>query len=145
MLYDCDMDQKRCPKCGKLKPIGQFNWKKKGIKRQSHCKVCQALYTKAHYKKNPAPYRSRAAARKKTAMEFVMEYLRGSKCIDCGTADVRVLEFDHVRDKKSGNIMTMARSGKGISSIETEIAKCEIRCANCHRVRHNGDSWRGIA
>ena len=62
----------------------------------------------------------------------IMEVLR-SGCVDCGERDIRVLEFDHVRGKKVANISTLATTGSCWRRIAEEIAKCEIRCANCHR------------
>jgi len=44
-----------------------------------------------------------------------------------------VLEFDHVRGTKSGNISEMMRGGFSWKRVLEEIEKCEIRCANCHR------------
>ena len=55
---------------------------------------------------------------------------------DCGANDPRVLEFDH-RDPntKLDHVTSLARRGAAWARIEAEIAKCDIRCANCHRRR----------
>ena len=50
-------------------------------------------------------------------------------------SDIRVLEFDHVRGEKSGNISEMIASGHSIARLQTEIEKCDVVCANCHRIR----------
>jgi hypothetical protein len=62
---------------------------------------------------------------------FVYEVLR-SGCIDCGEADLRVLDFDHVGEKR-GSIGNLARWGASIERLRQEVAQCEVRCANCHR------------
>ena len=54
--------------------------------------------------------------------------------MDCGVSDVRVLEFDHVRGEKLGIISKMV-SNVSAKVLEDEIAKCEIVCANCHKIR----------
>jgi hypothetical protein len=63
---------------------------------------------------------------------WIYEYLSRARCTDCGLADPLVLEFDHVSGKRR-NVTAMAWTGYGIKSIEAEVAKCEVRCANCHR------------
>jgi hypothetical protein len=64
----------------------------------------------------------------------VWDYLLSHSCVDCGEADPIVLEFDHVRGVKLMNVARMT-SGSTYSwnKIEAEIAKCDVRCANCHR------------
>jgi hypothetical protein len=52
--------------------------------------------------------------------------------VDCGETDPVVLEFDHVRGEKKGEIAMMVRVD-GWDKIVEEMAKCELRCANCHR------------
>ena len=52
--------------------------------------------------------------------------------MDCGERDTLVLEFDHV-DTKFANVTRLAWFGCSIATIDAEIARCEIRCANCHR------------
>ena len=73
-------------------------------------------------------------------------YLSHHPCVDCGEVDPYVLEFDHVRGKKSNNITKMVMDGYSWSAIEAEIAKCQVRCANCHRIRESekGSSWRSL-
>ena len=64
------------------------------------------------------------------------EYLNGKRCLDCGAGNPMVLEFDHIpgRGKKEANISDLLQRGSWIK-IVAEIAKCDIVCANCHRIR----------
>lgn len=68
--------------------------------------------------------------------QAVWDYLKLHPCIDCGEGDPTVLEFDH-RDpaEKSRTVCDMARARFSWDKIEAEIAKCDVRCANCHRRR----------
>ena len=63
---------------------------------------------------------------------FISNYLKTNPCVDCGETDPVILEFDHVRDKDF-NISDAARKGVSMKKLSDEIAKCEVRCANCHR------------
>ena len=72
--------------------------------------------------------------------KFIHDYLASHPCIDCGNANPIVLEFDHLRDKQFG-IGRMAGGGHwSLDRIKGEIEKCEVRCANCHRIRHAKES-----
>jgi hypothetical protein len=61
----------------------------------------------------------------------VFDNLRGG-CVDCGITDIRVLDFDHVRGTKRASVSDLVRVGAGIERILDEIAKCDVRCRNCH-------------
>lgn len=65
---------------------------------------------------------------------YVVEYLISHPCIDCGNTDIRVLDFDHVRDVKINNIATACQKAWKLEKLIAEIKKCEVRCANCHRI-----------
>lgn len=56
-------------------------------------------------------------------------------CKNCGNEDFRVLEFHHNRDKDFV-ISNAAISGFSIEKIKSEIEKCDVLCANCHRIEH---------
>jgi hypothetical protein len=76
--------------------------------------------------------------------QMVRIYLSTHSCIDCGNPDIRVLEFDHIHGHKVDEISHLLSQGYGWSAIEAEIAKCEVRCANCHRLKtmELGKWWR---
>lgn len=78
---------------------------------------------------------ARAKARERRARNkaFRDEYLLTHPCVDCGEADPIVLDFDHVRGQKRYNVSPMWNSSYGLARIQAEIAKCEVRCSNCHR------------
>jgi hypothetical protein len=64
-----------------------------------------------------------------------MSYLKTHPCVDCGISDVVLLDFDHVRGKKRAGVCDLINRAARWETILTEIEKCEVVCANCHRKR----------
>jgi hypothetical protein len=61
--------------------------------------------------------------------------LKAGPCTDCGgTFPPECMDFDHVRGRKQFNVGRYI-SGRSWATVLTEIAKCELVCANCHRTR----------
>jgi hypothetical protein len=58
--------------------------------------------------------------------------LSRSACVDCGEQDPVVLDFDHIAAKRD-KVTRLAWFGCSLETIDDEIKRCEIRCANCHR------------
>jgi hypothetical protein len=57
-------------------------------------------------------------------------------CADCGVRyPPHQLEFDHVRGTKVADVSRLATRPVGVKRLLEEIAKCEVVCANCHRLR----------
>lgn len=67
-------------------------------------------------------------------MRVILVDAMSGGCVDCGKSDIRVLEFDHVRGDKVDSITSMVRRGLSVEVLVEEIAKCEVRCANCHTI-----------
>jgi hypothetical protein len=96
------------------------------------------------YKRRLAGARRKAQAKAK-ARAWVLAYLLEHPCVDCGEADPKVLEFDHIDPAlKEHGVSRMVSDGLGITSIEREVAKCEVRCCNCHRRRSLDDGHGGF-
>lgn len=96
----------------------------------------------AYYKNNKAKCLATSARNKKLYMErdkqYVNEYKAKHGCLDCKQHyHPAVLEFDHLEPKKNAScsVSRLVRFGSSIKRIEEEIAKCELVCANCHRLR----------
>ena len=98
--------------------------------------IKQREASRRHYAKNRAKVIAKAKEYSVKARvrirAFITAHLKTNPCVDCGETDIIVLEFDHIRDKDF-NLSDAARNGVGIKKLKDEIAKCEVRCANCHR------------
>src|SRR5947207_8731105 len=135
-----------CTKCGELKPLEAFPPVRRGEpKLQSWCRDCFAAYGREYYRNNRDVQKSRllrnTAARRADKQTRMIEYLRTHPCVDCGEADIVVLQFDHLSNKER-NVSSMLSGGWSWYAIEQEIAKCEVRCANCHRLEQRCDTFR---
>ena len=130
---------KKCTRCKKEKLVEDFNFKIKAIGlRQLQCKECTRLLIKNHYNTNKQYYLLKARKRNKKLREminnFLCEYLLKNPCVDCGESDITVLEFDHKGIiPKLNTVSYLSRVHRPIAEIQTEIDKCEVRCANCHK------------
>ena len=75
------------------------------------------------------------AARRQEITERLAAYKLDLGCVDCHyNTHAEALDFDHIWDKEF-NVSDMVRLGYSWANILVEIEKCEVVCANCHRVR----------
>lgn len=70
------------------------------------------------------------------------EYLNETKsvpCKDCGQSyPPYVMDFDHRDPSKKKYTISMARGLWTWKSLRAEVAKCDVVCSNCHRIRTHG-------
>ena len=140
--------KKICSKCNQEKDLNEYNWRneKKGWKH-SFCKECHTKYRHSHYVNNKKKYLAKARKWNKGQVtilrKFIFDYLSDHFCVDCGNKDVRVLDFDHVGNKRMG-IAQMMRNCHSLESVTKEISVCNVRCANCHRIKtfERGFFWK---
>ncbi len=135
------MTTRFCTKCGREKDISEFSWSIRGIKRHSRCKACHSKEHSEYYERNKKrllEYKwDRQVRKREEAREYVEAYKATHPCIDCGKSDARFLSFDHVRGTKKMNVSQMVNQGYSIEAIQAEIDKCEVRCLECHHLRHH--------
>ena len=130
---------KNCLKCGP-QPIEHFGKNaryKDGL--HPYCKSCRSEQGKERWQGLTDEQKQRIlaqqAAGKRMKQEEVLRYLLDHCCVDCGEDDPVVLEFDHVRGEKLGDVSSLLDRHAFTPTIEAEIAKCDVVCANCHRRR----------
>lgn len=134
------MRRKICNICNEPKDINDFsNNKAKKDGKNYYCMECGRKNNKKYYLKNKEKYKARSSywrrQRKVKRLEFVLSYLKERGCIDCGEKNPVVLEFDHVRGKKYRTICKMLSRSEPMDRLKKEIKKCDVRCANCHRIK----------
>lgn len=100
---------------------------------------CCARHYKLLYRNGDPRLQKRASSTDGKSAAFRKQWVREYKvergCTDCGyNTHWAALDFDHlpgtvkVRDIKAGQQL-------GWKALLAEIAKCEVVCANCHRIR----------
>ena len=141
---------KLCSKCGLEKDESEYYFRDKvSGKLHNQCKGCykdrRTTTYKEHYQKYKILYQRRARERRVKVRQglqtHMIEYFLGKSCEGCGESDPVVLEFDHIDPKiKSFGIANGIRNGYSWDKIRSEIEKCRILCANCHK-RHTAQQY----
>ena len=74
-----------------------------------------------------------ALKRQSNGKKFI-DTFKDSPCMDCNQKfPPYVMDFDHVRGEKSANVGEMGTHA--LEMIIEEIAKCDLVCSSCHRIR----------
>lgn len=70
-----------------------------------------------------------------------IDTLKARPCMDCGGSfPPECMDFDHrVEEVKNYSISRMRTSSE--KSILEEMTKCDLVCANCHRIRTKKRQW----
>jgi len=90
------------------------------------CANCHRLRTDARMVKSTVPWKARLRAK--------LDALKTRPCADCcETFPPGAMQFDHVRGEKEASIGSMF--GWAWQRILDEVAKCEVVCSVCHRLR----------
>ena len=62
---------------------------------------------------------------------MAIEYL-GGKCVDCGSSNPTLLEFDHKSQAEKSFTITTKLGSSSWKSLKEELDKCQLRCIPCH-------------
>ena len=140
--------EKLCHGCGMVKLDSDFNKSASKVDGlQTRCRICCNKYSKEHYTSNVDYYKVKNKNHKKSLKEFVIKYKEGKPCSDCGgNYPSYVMDFDH-RDptSKLGSVSILCVSGRSLEWVISEIEKCDLICANCHRIRTFNSRLKGFS
>lgn len=123
-------ETRTCQRCGIERPLGMFYLStearmsaKRGSKIRLRCRICT---------------RELLVARRKPRQDYIDAIKAERGCGDCGLKlpdHPEVFDFDHLdQSKKSATVSSFLTKGTW-EDLDAEIAKCELICANCHRIR----------
>ena len=139
---------KNCPHCKIDKAMSEY-----GVNNHNHdgimhvCKECHATRRREYYANNEG-YRTRqnllATTRHREVKVEAIRY-KGAECSKCGLGfqeglNDSLFEFHHLDPSSKDFAVTEARA-KTLDQIKSELDKCILVCANCHRLIHQ-EEWR---
>ena len=111
-----------CTKCDVDKPESEFSIRHRKGKKTRHrwCKLCMSRY------------QTTLLNRKKAIL--IQE--RGGKCEECGfKGHPAIFDFHH-RDPTQKDYGISEFRCHPLSKLRKEVEKCDLLCANCHRLKH---------
>ncbi len=94
------------------------------------CRCDKCLKHNSEYQKE---WRSRGKFEaRRVKLRELRDRAKDVPCADCGNKYPPVcMDFDHLEDKT----FSIGGSSRSEESLLEEIAKCDVVCANCHRLR----------
>lgn len=116
---------KFCKYCEKYFPETDFGVAKttpNKVYRRCKCRYC---------------YRKTKNDLKEKRRGWINAYKEDRGCFKCGIRDYRVLDFHHKDESiKSFGISEYYYHQYDEQKLKNEILKCDVMCANCHRILH---------
>ena len=131
-----------CSRCRQFLPADAFprEGPKKAGRPNAWCKRCHSQYNRNYFKAHPGLYARRKRERARRLAAFIRNLKEGRPCADCGASyPYFVMDFDHVGAKRFA-ISKAPTHALSVKRLLEEIDRCELVCANCHRVR----TWKRL-
>lgn len=124
---------RKCKLCAEYKDIEEFaKCHRKDINGLDYRRwVCNKCYI------------NKKQIEKRRKVDWLDEYKKTQKCAKCGVEDYRVLEFDHIEGNKDFNLAN-GKWNYGVEKLKEEIAKCQVLCVNCHRIKTLEENNLGV-
>jgi hypothetical protein len=95
----------------------------------------QRAAKRRYYERNRDAYRDKNR-RKREQLRSILREAKLRPCADCGGAfPFYVMDFDHREGEEKTAEVAMLVNMLSLERLLREIAKCDLVCANCHRVR----------
>lgn len=128
---------KICSSCKETKKYSDFNKKRSSKdKLQPNCRACDNARLREHYRNNPEYYRKKKNRLRNGYRDSHKELKESIACADCHVFyPYYVMDWDHRPGEQKTSIVSKLIGKGSITKTKLEIQKCDLVCANCHRIR----------
>jgi len=139
-------DTKTCKFCNTTKPLTEFYKSPDGYYQRA-CYICWRKHSNKRARERWANLpevrkrlcsgsATRSKAKRIANKDRAIEYL-GGKCANCGGVFHRnAFDFHHINPAQKERHIQPFLYGPW-ENLEKELDKCELLCANCHRIEHS--------
>jgi len=139
-----------CVDCGKIFPVCAIDFHHRGhkiktcdihrmvyhsslLKLLNEIQKCDVICANCHRLRTNKPSKNNNETKIRNRL-FLDKLKRSNPCIDClEFFEPCQMDFDHVMVPKVRSVGSMVHQSR--EKLMAEIAKCELVCANCHRIR----------
>ena len=99
------------------------------------CVSCLKEYDARKYIENK-DYKNELRNKRNKNIRLWYRNLKNNPCTDCNKIfHFSAMHYDHIEDNKIFNVANLIVRGFKRETIQNEIDKCELVCANCHALR----------
>jgi len=99
----------------------------------------EAACQRRAYERDPEAYKRRArehTKRQRALLRRLIDELKSVPCADCEREFPPIcMDFDHIGNDKDRAVSDLVRAACSVERLMAEVAKCEVVCACCHRIR----------
>ncbi len=99
-----------------------------------------------HYLNNREKYKRSSKKSRADKINWLLDLKDGMQCSKCGESRGLCLDFHHLDPKEKEMTISRMMFYYSKEKILEEISKCDVLCANCHRIEHwelNGKNRAG--
>lgn len=114
---------------------------------------CDVLCTNCHRKEHATDWyrvldsvgKTKDRRYKASNIRRLLTILESSSCTHCGENDPIVLDFDHLDPStKISSVANLVCRHRGWAKTAREIAKCQVLCGNCHKIKTRKDEYMSV-
>jgi hypothetical protein len=103
------------------------------VKNPETFKKQQTRHNKRYYDSHQEEMKEKASAYREQKRKIIQQF-KNAPCMDChGWFEPCQMDFDHVDGTKISDLSHM--KSRSLKIVLEEIEKCDLVCANCHRLR----------
>lgn len=131
------MKKKYCGGCDRTLLVSAFaknKAKKDGL--QTRCRECKKKHDADYYQRNKLYYLKYNKQQYQARLQEINNYKQAQGCACCPENDPCCLDFHHPDGATKEKDVSRLVADSGKKRIWSEIAKCVVVCANCHRKIH---------
>ena len=128
-------------------PCGSEAAYQQHYRRGEKCDLCKKAH-KDYAASRRKPIKGKVITRIKGRIAIIEEKLRRGSCMDCEMEVTRenyvCFDFDHRDPAEKSFAISKKSRDVAESTLQAEFAKCDLVCANCHRLRTHKQMKTGV-
>lgn len=130
-----------CRTCSVKKRMSMMSDEERRVRQEASARASSERFDRSKQKRaKPEPNKEgmkQWRSNRSNELRSIVNEIKKAPCLDCGNSYPSIcMDFDHRPgvDKRAG-ISDLVKKCCSLDVLEAELAKCDLVCANCHRIR----------